>query len=369
MSYYETLKELAKRLNLENEKLTQEYKDISTIIQGKADVVAKSWSGSWIGYQANVYYRSFAKPPIDANFSSMDGLISIYSYTKGDWIEYDPENVIDYIEEMAEKPDLTKFNQISTNAITVFEDSKSEILSIFSCLDINRDNFLEDILNQIKEVNIFTKQNFISCWQPRGKLASRDQKAIYSGLRTPPHLQVLSEILSLSTPFIACENLYKLLIRTLKHMDNVNSIIGINPTKVGNIFIGHGGSSAWRDLKDFVSERLNLSYDEFNRVSIAGETNIARLEDMLNNASFAFLVMTAEDEQVDGKQNARQNVIHEVGLFQGRLGFKKAIVLLEEGCEEFSNIQGLGQIRFPKNNIRAVSEDIRAVLEREGLLN
>jgi predicted nucleotide-binding protein len=45
------------------------------------------------------------------------------------------------------------------------------------------------------------------------------------------------------------------------------------------------------------------------------------------------------------------NVIHEVGLFQGRLGFKRAIVLLEEGCKEFSNIQGLGQIRYPKGNI------------------
>jgi hypothetical protein len=50
------------------------------------------------------------------------------------------------------------------------------------------------------------------------------------------------------------------------------------------------------------------------------------------------------------------------------LGFPKGIVLLEEGCEEFSNIEGLGQIRFPKGNIRAVFEDIRAVLEREKLL-
>ncbi|MBP2498945.1 hypothetical protein ABID82_006584 [Methylobacterium sp. PvP062] len=44
-------------------------------------------------------------------------------------------------------------------------------------------------------------------------------------------------------------------------------------------------------------------------------------------------------------------------------------MLLEEGCEEFSNIQGLGQIRFPKNNIAAAFEDIRLVLERENLLS
>ena len=34
----------------------------------------------------------------------------------------------------------------------------------------------------------------------------------------------------------------------------------------------------------------------------------------------------------------------------------------------FSNIQGLGQIRFPKGQVSACYEEIRLVLEREGLL-
>jgi predicted nucleotide-binding protein len=78
--------------------------------------------------------------------------------------------------------------------------------------------------------------------------------------------------------------------------------------------------------------------------------------------------MTGEDEQKDSKLHARLNVVHEAGLFQGRLGFNRAIVVLEEGCEEFSNIEGLGQIRFPKGNIKAAFEEIRQVLEREGLI-
>ena len=51
------------------------------------------------------------------------------------------------------------------------------------------------------------------------------------------------------------------------------------------------------------------------------------------------------------------------------LGPKGRNVVLEEGCEEFSNIEGLGQIRFPKGNIKTAFEEIREVLEREGLLN
>jgi predicted nucleotide-binding protein len=141
---------------------------------------------------------------------------------------------------------------------------------------------------------------------------------------------------------------------------------GVKP--IGNkVFIGHGQSQIWRDLKDFIQDRLELQWDEFNRVPIAGVTNIARLLEMLDEAAIAFLIMTGEDEQPDGKIRARMNVIHEAGLFQGRLGFKRAIILLEEGCEEFTNVQGLGQIRFPKGNIKAIFEDIRRVLEREAI--
>ena len=64
----------------------------------------------------------------------------------------------------------------------------------------------------------------------------------------------------------------------------------------------------------------------------------------------------------DGLVQARMNVIHEAGLFQGRLGFTKAIVLLEAGCSELSNIEGLGQKRFPEGNIAAAFEEIRQVL-------
>jgi predicted nucleotide-binding protein len=135
-----------------------------------------------------------------------------------------------------------------------------------------------------------------------------------------------------------------------------------------NVFIGHGRSSDWRALKDFVQDRLGLPWDEFNRVPVAGVTNIARLSEMLEAAAVALLVMTAEDELADGDIQARMNVVHEGGLFQGRLGFTKAIVLLEEGCKEFSNIQGLGQIKFPQGNISAAFEEVRRVLEREGLI-
>ena len=90
---------------------------------------------------------------------------------------------------------------------------------------------------------------------------------------------------------------------------------------------------------------------------------------MLDVSTFAFLVMTAEDERADATLHARVNVVHEAGLFQGRLGTRRAIILLEDGCQQFSNIHGLTHIPFPKGKVSAVFEDVRRVLEREKLLN
>jgi hypothetical protein len=133
------------------------------------------------------------------------------------------------------------------------------------------------------------------------------------------------------------------------------------------VFIGHGGSHIWLALKNFLTERLGLDCDEFNAESVAGMSTTKRLQVMLDRAAFAFLVMTGEDRHADGAAHARENVIHEAGLFQGRLGFERAIILLEEGCTQFSNIHGLTTIRFPKGDIEPAYEKIRGVLEREGV--
>jgi predicted nucleotide-binding protein len=75
--------------------------------------------------------------------------------------------------------------------------------------------------------------------------------------------------------------------------------------------------------------------------------------------------MTGEDKMSDGSLRARQNVIHEIGLFQGKLGFQRAVVLREENAESFSNLAGVDEIRFPVGGIKESISDVLAFLRRE----
>lgn len=148
-----------------------------------------------------------------------------------------------------------------------------------------------------------------------------------------------------------------------KYEDSIEKPLTLKKKPV--IFIGHGGSSQWRDLKDHLTDKHNYKIEAYETGSRAGHTIRDVLEDMSNKSSLAFLVMTGEDLKKDDTVMARPNVIHEVGLFQGKLGFSKAIVLLEKETEEFSNLYGIQQIRFSKNNIKETFGEVLATIKRE----
>ena len=131
------------------------------------------------------------------------------------------------------------------------------------------------------------------------------------------------------------------------------------------VFVGHGRSPDWKDFVDHLRDQHGYSMRAYELGARAGHTIRDILDELMRESAFALLVMTGEDETVDGQFHPRLNVVHELGLFQGRLGFPKAIVLLEEGTEEFSNIHGIQQIRYAKGRIRETFGDVLATLRRE----
>lgn len=333
--------------------------------------VGRSFSGSWMGYHSRVYYEDFQTPPPGAHFSQEWGLKDTFGTlgSVGNWREYPFDEVKKYVLHLAGNPDLTAPRATARAADETFNTAKAEITSIFLTeLEAGADAFIQRLNDQLHALEVLSPAEVAQRLHKRGQVMTRDTVVLGQGTQLPPHISIKAELRSMEHSFAICKEAADIARKSASHLERKVRMRNRDSRVGTNVFIGHGRDAAWRELKDFIQDRVRLPWDEFNRVPVAGVTNVARLLEMLDASAVAFIIMTAEDETADGKLQARMNVIHEVGLFQGRLGFSRAIVMLEDGCEEFNNVVGLGQIRFPRGNIAAAFEEVRRVLEREGLI-
>lgn len=118
-------------------------------------------------------------------------------------------------------------------------------------------------------------------------------------------------------------------------------------------------------LKDHLRDHQKYRIITWESRPRAGRTVSEVLNELLDQANFALLVHSGEDETRDGQLRARQNVVHETGLFQGRLGQRRAILLRERTCESFSNVRGIVQIPYTKGSISETYGAIIAVIKEE----
>lgn len=337
-----------------------------------AQEVGRSSSQSWLGYQSTIYLRGF-KPAeggecFDSEWGEIDG---IANQTYGEWAYTQYQEVKAEIQRRAGVPDLTLIEDATEAAEQVFNRSRSELLPLLDALiSALQDAVIQESKDKVSKLSSHASmQDYINNLSPKGRFMSRDTRAMTGGRRAPHHTVFYCWVVSQASFGSHLKELSEIARHVKRYLEIKHKMKGKSVVKTdGKITIGHGRSDEWRTLKDFIQDRLKLDVDEFNQSSAAGMTTKERLEQMLDDSCFAFLVMTAEDEHADGSKHARENVIHEIGLFQGRLGFRRGIILLEHGCQEFSNIHGISQIRFTAGRMREVFEEIRGVLEREGII-
>jgi predicted nucleotide-binding protein len=118
------------------------------------------------------------------------------------------------------------------------------------------------------------------------------------------------------------------LAAVLQILDYVRrSMIGDAPEIANRIFIAYGHGQDWHALKELLEE-WGLEVEFFNRDAVAGLLVADRWREMLNRARFAFAIMTPDDELADGRRQARQNVVHEIGLCHGRIGLQNTSLLV-----------------------------------------
>ncbi|WP_237320729.1 PfkB family carbohydrate kinase [Streptomyces sp. JJ36] len=133
------------------------------------------------------------------------------------------------------------------------------------------------------------------------------------------------------------------------------------------VFIAHGASPEWVAAKLFIEERLNIPAYSFESSSWGGHQVTEALTDCLDRCSFAICVLTAEDLTEDGRRLARRNVVHEVGLFQGRYGFDRVLMLVEDGCDFVPPVAEPYALRFPRHAVQHTFYQLEAALAEKGL--
>ena len=227
-------------------------------LEAAADRVAKAWSGSPIGYHSCVYYRDFRQPPAGAHFSPEWGLEDYSWGSTGEWQPYEYGAVLQHIYSIAGNPDLSEPEEISKGARAAFEEGKSQLLSVLTALlRAGADSFLESIKAEVEKEIVLTRPQAMRAQLPSGSIWSRDSLAMSQGIRTAPHQEIYAEVVSLRAPFTECEKLASLARRAAHHMQRVVRTGKENSVTASRVFIGHGRSAAWRDLKDSLSERLS----------------------------------------------------------------------------------------------------------------
>lgn len=135
-----------------------------------------------------------------------------------------------------------------------------------------------------------------------------------------------------------------------------NPPIPVEPEEPKKIFLVHGHDAGARfEVESFVSRTTGITPTVLMLEASGGKTVIEKFEAHADKASYAIVLMTADDvgqskADRDGDQapvpRARQNVVFEFGYFVGYLRRSHVAALVAPGVERPSDIAGVVYVDF-----------------------
>ena len=256
MSYEKEIKEAADELEklLKSDKAFLEK--IASETMDTCEIIEKSWSGSWLGYHASLYYEGFQAPPRGRNFSiEWGGIHGLPSY----WQDVDIKEMWKYIISKSKvKVDIDKTNDKEL----AVQEAASSLKTLYELSNTN-----EVLSKKIADINTdFDMKDFIKYRMP-STMMSRDQEAAAQGTKVPPHVQCQAFGQTIRQNISAAEQLLKIKplvlatkdepIMEVKLMDN--ELSHLNPLiakKVGLLFQNKHYSEAVGKAMLIVKDRL-----------------------------------------------------------------------------------------------------------------
>jgi predicted nucleotide-binding protein len=119
-------------------------------------------------------------------------------------------------------------------------------------------------------------------------------------------------------------------------------------------------------VRELIERHLALQVVVYTDSALIGKGPFENLEAMVSQCGYAVIVLTKDDQVIGrttvsvqedsprGRKRGRQNVIHEIGYCQGRMGVERVLILFEDGVEIPSNIAYLHGQPIKSGNIEDV---------------
>lgn len=158
----------------------------------------------------------------------------------------------------------------------------------------------------------------------------------------------------------------------LKHFVSTQTIVEPTGKLMSNdVFVVHGHDEAnLNRLKEMLEKEFRLNPIVLKNEPDQSRTVIQKFTDEAQKCSFAFILLTPDDE-IHGNSGdyvqARPNVIFELGWFWAKLGPKKVLMLLKKGTKIHTDLDGV----LRKDFTESVEErflDVKRELQAAGII-
>lgn len=131
------------------------------------------------------------------------------------------------------------------------------------------------------------------------------------------------------------------------------------------VFISHGHDErVRRSFEDFVRNDLRHEPIVLVEEPGGGRAIIEMLEEAAREVDCALILMTADDQTLGGTLRSRQNVVHELGYFQGLLGRGRVIIVADQRLQFLSNLAGVKYIYLDHARPKGAYWDVKEALDQ-----
>ncbi len=180
-------------------------------IENAVEIAERAWSGSWLGYHANVYYSGLRTPPEGVRFDPELGLTHTFTGQAASvWQEHDPDSVVAGILAHAGNADIGPARNLACDARRELETARSRALAVIGSRT-PPDAVLAALASDIASLSLPTRTEIVGTFMPEEDVTTRDAVAATSGICTPPHKALLADVTAARTSLAVLEELVALL--------------------------------------------------------------------------------------------------------------------------------------------------------------